>query len=591
MNRKEFLTALFGTKPEGLHILIWTLSDKRSNWFKDISAASDFMDRHDTNVYVGAGLSDKDRGPGRRVQAKSVAGLPGFYCDIDIKGDAHKKELLPATLDEALSVVKGHGFDPTVVVHSGNGIQAWWLFHNVAELKSKGEREHAAELSRRLGHVLNQRGKKQGWKVDSVFDLARVLRPPDTWNDKNGNRKRAKVIEHNTQRYSMEDFDELLPELNELELFSKRGSEAGGDCVLSSQDRQVVAGRIMLRSDAEPPRELHRLLMDTDPKFNATWEKERDSEFPSSSEYHQSIANLCANVGWSEQQIADTIVAWNRRHGCDLKKVLRPKYMTETVAKAVKAAAQRRDLAALETAANADGTAFEDDKIDEEAQDALKRLLGFAVQRVIKIDYGDDDDDKNVYLMETAIGEIKIGPYQSFKSNTMFCDAINNKVLGMKDPATGQRRNGVGFTKKEWKATIFPALCRLVEIRKAIKEATVKGTVEYYLRAYLDNAPPISAADAFEIPTNIKPFVHKGRWHINLPAFHRYLAMKIQAPNQRGLTEALQKLGCKPTKIKAKTQNNVQRENRAWRVPQSVGGVPGGSAGLQSSRPGHLKVL
>jgi hypothetical protein len=35
-----FLHELFAGKPEELYLLIWTLADKRSRWFRDLDAAA-----------------------------------------------------------------------------------------------------------------------------------------------------------------------------------------------------------------------------------------------------------------------------------------------------------------------------------------------------------------------------------------------------------------------------------------------------------------------------------------------------------------------------------------------------------------------
>ena len=43
MTPLEFLKLLWQFKPEELYVLIWTLPDKRSHWYRDIAAAADFV--------------------------------------------------------------------------------------------------------------------------------------------------------------------------------------------------------------------------------------------------------------------------------------------------------------------------------------------------------------------------------------------------------------------------------------------------------------------------------------------------------------------------------------------------------------------
>jgi hypothetical protein len=60
MTPHAFLDLLWQHKPEDLYVLLWTLQDKRSHWFRDVGKAGDFaanVNGHD--VYVGVGLSKR----------------------------------------------------------------------------------------------------------------------------------------------------------------------------------------------------------------------------------------------------------------------------------------------------------------------------------------------------------------------------------------------------------------------------------------------------------------------------------------------------------------------------------------------------
>src|SRR5450631_4025523 len=89
---RPFLEALFAGKPDNLHLLLWTLPEKRSNWFQNVESAIQFaesMRQHD--LYVGVGLSDQDYGASRRCPSNEVAGIVGLWADLDLKSDAHPK--------------------------------------------------------------------------------------------------------------------------------------------------------------------------------------------------------------------------------------------------------------------------------------------------------------------------------------------------------------------------------------------------------------------------------------------------------------------------------------------------------------------
>ena len=98
MTPLNFLNLLWQLKPEEMFVLIWTLHDKCSHWFRDVAAAAEFVVKaRGLDVYVGVGLSRADRGPTHRCVSDDVAGISGFWADLDLKSEAHTKAL-PATI-------------------------------------------------------------------------------------------------------------------------------------------------------------------------------------------------------------------------------------------------------------------------------------------------------------------------------------------------------------------------------------------------------------------------------------------------------------------------------------------------------------
>jgi hypothetical protein len=97
MTPHEFLEQLWAEKPSDLYLLIWTLQDKRSRWFRNIEQAAAAVAQTPQDVYVGAGLSPRDYGPSRRCPSEEIAGIAGLWADFDLRSAAHKKAL-PATI-------------------------------------------------------------------------------------------------------------------------------------------------------------------------------------------------------------------------------------------------------------------------------------------------------------------------------------------------------------------------------------------------------------------------------------------------------------------------------------------------------------
>lgn len=182
----RFLRDLFGMKPDNFWLYLWEVATKRSSWFQSIEAAAAAGEGRQ-NVYVGCCLADQDYGPTKRCTAANAAAMPGVWCDIDFAdGKAHKTKSLPfpPDADAAMKIIDAYGTPPTVVVHSGHGLQAWWLFEELVVFRDAEHRQEFARRSQRFQDELVAIGKSLGWHVDSVGDLARVLRLPGTINAK-----------------------------------------------------------------------------------------------------------------------------------------------------------------------------------------------------------------------------------------------------------------------------------------------------------------------------------------------------------------------------------------------------------------------
>lgn len=212
----EFLGALWGDKPDNLYVLVWALNGKRSAWFADVAKAAEWAAGRN-NMFVGVGLSPEDYGAGARCKSDAVAGLAGFWADIDYQdGAAHKGTALPADGDAAMEfAVSGLELRPSLVVHSGHGIQAWWLFAEPWVFAGDADRNRAAALSVAWQGFVGARGKVNGWKLDSTHDLARVMRIPGTFNVKDKCPSvEVRLLDAGPQRYMVEDFEracELTP--------------------------------------------------------------------------------------------------------------------------------------------------------------------------------------------------------------------------------------------------------------------------------------------------------------------------------------------------------------------------------------------
>ena len=63
----------------------------------------------------------------RKRSASRVLELPGLFVDIDLAGSHHERDDLP-TMDEALQAVDSMPLPVSLLLHTGGGLLAVWLF-------------------------------------------------------------------------------------------------------------------------------------------------------------------------------------------------------------------------------------------------------------------------------------------------------------------------------------------------------------------------------------------------------------------------------------------------------------------------------
>lgn len=135
------------------------------------------------NVYHSCCLlTPQSAAAGGRGRAGDAAVFPGAWADIDIAGAAHKSAALPPSREAAMTLINGMVLTPTLIVDSGHGLYAWWLFETPLALRDEAARARAHRLVRGAQQALRSLSEQQGWTLDDTADLARVLRLPGTVN-------------------------------------------------------------------------------------------------------------------------------------------------------------------------------------------------------------------------------------------------------------------------------------------------------------------------------------------------------------------------------------------------------------------------
>lgn len=174
----------------------------------------------------------------------TTEGIPGLWIDMDVKSAAHTDNDNFKTIEEALNALEKFPLQPTLILHTGNGLQAYWLFKEYWKFENNDERAEALWLSKQFTSTLKEFAVQLGGKVDSTGDVARIFRLPSSWNCKDPNNLKAvQFLEYNENvRYNPVDFEEYLLEDDEENVNSQvvSNKENGGKNTKSKRKKSQM---------------------------------------------------------------------------------------------------------------------------------------------------------------------------------------------------------------------------------------------------------------------------------------------------------------------------------------------------------------
>jgi hypothetical protein len=334
MDSREFLLALFGDAVSSDQLIVVWGKASGSRWCVTVDEAvrTTALCTDKEDVYFGVALqsaaalkaSGATMHERTRGKAATTGALGGLWLDIDVAGPGHAKAELPRTLAEARKLLSFLPAQPTVVLATGGGLHAWWMFTEPWAFESAEERSKAAMLAKGWQDVAATAASIHGWTLDRTHDLSRVLRLPGTVNHKHG--CHVEVLSAGGPTYNPSDFDVWMPErVAQVDLYDTSGV--------------VQAHGLVMDPDAEPPAMKLIALLDLSTQFEKTWRRKR-RDLPSQSEYDLSLASQLSDAGWTEQEIVNALIAHRRDGGADPK--LRSGYYAATLA-ACKRGKQRAD--------------------------------------------------------------------------------------------------------------------------------------------------------------------------------------------------------------------------------------------------------
>lgn len=586
MDAAKFLNALFGDPagPDAL-VSVWTLPDKAARFFADCDVAAACVNGLQQaaplacrtplspplpDVYFGCGLY-RPGITGGRGKAEDVVGIVGLWADVDfgpcpVTGKKRLKDKdFPADLEDASALIARLGVQPSIVVHSGHGLQPWWLFKEFLPVG-----DGAAQLSERWGATIKAVAQAAGYGVDSVWDLARVLRPPGTMNRKAEPVRVTAVATEPLLRYEPSDLEAMCsvpsktlyygPTEPSLKLPSAYKTEdeyrKARDAYHKAHD---TAGSLDLRPGRQLTVNLQQIEQRTaiDKRFEATWTgKRKDLPDGSPSSFDMALAHIGVLLEWSDQQIADMIFLWRTVRGLDPQKACRPDYIRETIRKARERQEEEQAAEKIAVPAKADEVPAADNPADPRRKpilDELENLLGIPIARWTQ--FGTLPADYVLHLKDGR--KIVIGGPQNLRRQDEFGDRVyevlKKRPPKLKGPLWVAVQNKLGLIVEDTRHT------------EGDREHEVCGWIQAMMEAGAGKHVQTDVNEALAQQTLLR---RDGRLHVIRDKLHQYVtrSMGQKTVTIRQVEQALAAAGFKSTSVNPIAgARRTMKPRRFWR--------------------------
>ncbi len=171
------------------------------------------------SIYLRVTTDRPGLGAGKRGGAADSVELVGLWSDLDFGQAGHNHDpskhdglVLPPNEQSAREIVEVAALpEPTVWIHSGGGLYAWWLTELAISAAEVGLGA-LAQLSQRWQGALGAGAKSLDFHYGTgVSDLARVLRLPGTVNRKvTGDPRPCRILSDDGPRYSLDALRSVL---------------------------------------------------------------------------------------------------------------------------------------------------------------------------------------------------------------------------------------------------------------------------------------------------------------------------------------------------------------------------------------------
>jgi len=532
--------------------LAWTLDDKKSHWFQDVNNLIEFILFKKENVFFGLGVTDKQLTQYKRADAADVTSIRVLHLDIDIKSEAaHKNEILPTTIEEAKAIA--YKFcEPTYLVNSGHGLHAYWLFNE----HQKIDNHEWWTLLIQAWQQAHQKAFPQ-YKLDATFDLARILRCPESINCKDPeNPIKCEIIEYNeTAYYELEEFedainfdpDEALKIQRQTNHNTPADSPPGNSLrrLTKAESRvYITTNGLTLTADNSINTDVYMRLQGMEPEFHE--EMTNTTGRKSASEYQFRLAHIAIKHGLSDQETLDIMVQHRRHNRHDLQMDRPEKYINDLLK-----AKRTYNIKRINKTPKKKLTANDLESVRE----YLYSMLNIQVKTLWKFRH-DPDDHFELELLDVPGKTIYLGTLKDGIMNQRNFDA---RIISATMTAPNRLKDN------KWYDEIVQKLMLLVVDGISPQTATYEGQVSVWAKEYFFNKDiSENITSHFDNGVLGNPFYHKNRIYFSYETLVQWIKTnKGENIDVFHFGIAMTKNGFIHDTVKDKNGNNLQ----LWATP------------------------
>jgi hypothetical protein len=465
--------------------------------------------------------------------------------------------VLPPTVQDALTIIP-EVLPPTLVVATGNGAHAWWLFKEPYLFDGQEERKAAARLVARWQTLLSLNAAARGWAFDRLLDLARILRIPGTVNTKDpAHPKPVTLLAHSGRRYNPSDFEAWLDDAAVPDPAAEE--QAARDWAERFKDKPLV-----INPNARIPQETLERWLELDLRFRNTWFRQRhDLHDQSQSGYDLALACFGMDAGLSDQQIVDLLIHHRTLH--KQKHRTRLDYYQRTIAKAAGRRTEAVDPVGILCGVTAPdrpqappADACQPNEPPKPQPDPLtakailceriSRVLGIRILRLVKV-----TGKEPTYQMELETTSIEFPNVGKFIDQTYVRLAI----------ASATNRLIPKIKPKVWDQLAQAMLDALTETAGGA-ETDFKGSIRMYINQYLSDTGFIDTIEN-QPPSGLRcPTIIDGRIAICSSDLQPYVIRNFsQNLSVKAIASMLAAIGARNITVKGKTFKPQSR----WLLP------------------------